>query len=272
MKKIYFILSILAALSFVACEEINDVLEEVDELSTEEVVSGLKTALVVGTDSSVTYLSAVDGYYKNEALKILLPDEADVIIDNLDNQVFQSLGVSDFLQQQVDEMVLRINRSAEDAATEAAPIFKSSITNLTLDKAWDILNGTNPEAKGQAAEFDSLAATHYLMSTTFTQLSGLFQPKINNSLDKPLVAGVSTNQAWDEVQATYNQGAETVAGQILGLQSVNIQLSEHVTNRALDGLFLKVGEEEKKIRRDPLAWATSAVGDILNRVFGDQGK
>lgn len=244
------------ALSVIILNSSCEMLED-SGLGDGEIAEGLKTALEVGTDSSVFKTSALDGYYKNAALKILLPPEAGVIVDNI-NKV--PLG-----SQLLENVILRINRSAEDAAKSAGPIFKSSIKSLSISDALTILRGQNPASKKKSAAFDSTAATAYLRSTTFEQLTEAFSAPINTSLDKEIVGGVSTNEAWNELTSAYNLVAPFIAK-----PKVNTSLSNHVTQKALDGLFLKVGEEEVKIRRNPWKWVTTAVGDILTRVFGSK--
>lgn len=264
LGKIYLIVFI--GVAFASCE----IVENVDDsLSTEEVVEGLKTALMVGTDTSVVKTSKTDGYYKDEVIKILLPEEAQTIYDLKDNALVEALSINDF----IDNMEVSLNRAAEDAASEAKPIFKESITNLSISDGWEILNGKNPAGKKDASvDFDSTAATNYLKSTTYNALNNSFSPKIDVSLDKKLVSVLgndySTNEIWEEIVNPYNDLANTTLGQIAGIETVEVDLSDYVTKKALDGLFIKVGEEEIKIRRDPWAWASTLVGDIFERVFG----
>jgi hypothetical protein len=226
-------------------------------LSNEDIVEGLKTALEVGTDSSVTITSAVNGYYKDKAIKIFLPEEAQIIIDNISSVP----GGADLLEA----VILRINRSAEDAAESATPIFKSAITSLSITDGLSILNGVNPADQSKsAALFDSTAATHYLESTTYDQLVTAFSTPINASLNKKIVGNISTNEAWSDLTTAYN-----VVAPFIGKPTVNTNLGEHVTQKALDGIFLKVSDQERAIRRDPWKWISSAVGDILTKVFGN---
>lgn len=243
-----------------SCEELLNLAD--DGLTNEDVVSGLRTALKVGTDTSVTLTSQIDGYYKDEVIKIMLPPEADIIVDNLDDPLLQAIGID----QLIEDVILRINRSAEHAAPQAKDIFVDAIVNLSIDDGFKILNGQNPNdlKSGMNEEFDSLAATHYLQDETYTQLESAFSPVIGNALHQDLVGGISTMEAWDELTNTYNKVALSFAGQVAGLKPVETELDVFVTQKALDGLFLKVGEEEKKIRRDPYQWAL----DILHRVFG----
>jgi len=186
------------------------------------------------------------------------------------------------LENKFEDVVKAVNRSAENAAKEAAPIFKNAITGLTISQGWDILHGTVPtETKSTVVEdFDSTAATNYLSQKTYDPLTNLYAPKINAALDKDLVGGYSATEAWETLTTTYNNFlartdvqtallAAELLGQDLNLPpSINTDLGVFSTQKALDGLFLMVGKEEIKIRRDPLAWAETLVGDILERVFG----
>ncbi len=231
-------------------------------LTSNEIVEGLKTALKVGADSSVWTTSRLNGFYKDEAIKILLPPEAAVIYENRNNALLRTLG----LDRKIEEAVMALNRAAEDAASEAGPIFKNAITGLSISDGLSILRGKNPSAANNAANFDSTAATGYLRVTTYDQLVAAFSPKINQSLDKKLVGSYSANQIWDGLTRSYNTVAKNSFGVIKAVETVD--LSEYVTERTLDGLFLKVAVEEIKIRRDPWRWAQTSVGNILQRVFG----
>jgi hypothetical protein len=227
-------------------------------LSNSEIAEGLKTALEVGTDSSVFKTSAVDGFYKNAAIKILLPDEAQVIVNNINSVP----GGPDLLEA----VLLRINRSAEDAAKSATPILKDAVRGLTINEALTILNGQNPaSSKKSASSFDSTAATGYLKSKTYVDLTTAFSTPINASLDKKLVGNISTNEAWKNLTSAYNLYASFP---LVNKPTVNTNLGEHVTQKALNGLFYQVGNEEIKIRRDPWKWVTTTVGNILTKVFG----
>ena len=251
----------------VSCDQLVDTLDNVDELTKEEVIDGLKTALNVGTDTTVFSLHQTDGYFKDLLIKILLPEEAQNVLNlAMNNQYVQTIGLDDLLKTQIDEVVLRMNRTAEDAATEAKPIFRDAIVNLSLEQAWDILNGSNPLdslTKKNSVEFDSSAATHYLQAATFTQLQSLYEPKIDAALSKGLVANVSTNQAWEKLTDLYNPVAS-----ILGAKELDPSLTKYVTEKALNGLFIKIAGIEKEIRRDPVSWASQTAQDILEKVFG----
>jgi hypothetical protein len=250
MKKttIIFAFLILIGSSCDSTDEIIEILQN-QPLTETEVIEGLKSALTVGTDTAVSIVSKVDGYYLDELIKIYLPPEADMIIDNADHPLLAAIG----LPELIDEMVLKMNRAAEDAATEALPIFFNAITTMTIQDAFSILEGSDT------------SATHYLREKTFTSLKNTFQPKITNSLDKPLVGTVSASETWSSITTLYNEVANSIAGQLAGLTPVNTELDEYVTGKALNGLFVKVGEEEKDIRTDPLA----RINDILKKVFGN---
>lgn len=149
-------------------------------------------------------------------------------------------------------MVLRINRAAEDAAKEVAPIFVNSITKMTISDAFSILKGSDN------------AATQYLVNTTRTELYNLYKPKIQASTEKDLIAGISTQDSWDALSGKWNSMANSIVGKLAGFKPVNVDLSKHLTNRALDGVFLKVEDEEKKIRTNVSARLTP----LMKKVFG----
>lgn len=230
----------LLSLSFSSCEEVSEILESTG-LTNEEVIQGLKTALNTGTDTSVTTLSKVDGYFKDELVKILLPAEAAPVYD-----VLKSIPGGSLL---IDEAILSINRAAEDAAPQAKDIFVTAITGITIADGFEILNGGDT------------AATIYLQGKTYNPLTDAFKPKIQSSLAKPLILNTSAEEAYALVLKTYNDAS---LGGILWPEIKTNTLTEHVTQKALTGLFFKVGEEEKKIRRDPL----HRVSEILKKVFG----
>jgi len=268
MKKLAVISICLLTVFLNSCELLNNTDEG---LSTEEVIEGLKTALIVGTDTTVVKTSAVDGYYGDPLLRIPLPEEADIIVNNLDNPILSTLGLTEAIEQKLDDVVLSINRAAEDAASDAGPIFKYAINSLTIEDAWDILNGINPASGTKADEFDSTAATAYLKSTCYDPLMEAFSPYINSALDKDIsVLGFSANDAWTSLTSLYNQAANSALDIFDNLKPVNTDIGEYTLGKALDGLFLKVGEEEVKIRLDPWAWASETVGKILTKVFGNK--
>ena len=231
----------VSLLSFQSCAEASKILEDLG-LTNDEVVQGLKEALNVGTDTSITKLSASNGYFKDQVVKILLPKEAEPVYN-----VLSSIPGGQIL---LDNAVLAINRAAEDAAPEAKTIFVSAITGISIADGFTILKGGDT------------AATVYLSSKTRTPLIDLFRPKIQTSLSKPLLLNTSAEKAYGDLINAYNNAS---LGGILWPQIKTNSLSAHVTEKALDGLFVKVGDEERKIRRDPM----HRVSEILQKVFGE---
>ncbi len=213
-------------------------------LSEEEVVNGLKEALMTGAKNSAQRLAAENGYFGDEAIKILLPDDAKMIIDNI-----SKLPGGDKL---VQDVVLRINRAAEDAAKEVAPVFVNSVKQMTIKDAFNILNGADN------------AATSYLKSTTYSELYALYKPKIQASTEKKIVGNISTKESWVALTGKWNSLANSVAGRLASLKPVNSDLDDYLTNRALSGMFMKVEIEELKIRKE----TSARISPILQRVFG----
>ena len=237
-------------MSFSSCdvaENLVNILDDEMPLTEQEVVKGLKEALRVSTDTAVSVVSALNGYHGDEIIKILLPPEADIIVRNMNHPLLKAIGITDM----INDVILRMNRAAENAAKQATPIFTNAVRNMTIQDAFSILKGSDT------------SATHYFRKKTHLQLKNAFKPKIRNSLNKPLVANVSASKAWNTLTSGYNE----VANLVPGWNKVNVDLDEYVTGKALNGLFLKVAEQEKEIRTDPVA----RVNDILRRVFGNSG-
>ena len=237
MKIKYILLTVIASACTTA--QINQAISTANKsiggeapLTTEEVTSGLKEALINGISNGSDQASQVDGYFGNQAIKILFPPDVKKVEDKL-----RQVG----LGNEVDKFVMTLNRGAEDAAKEAKPIFVSAIRSMTIDDAWGILKGNDD------------AATQYLIRTTSGQLKEKFSPVIQNSLDK-----VNATKYYGDLVNTYNK--------IPFVEKVNPDLNEYATDQAIEGLFLLVANEEKKIREDPLARTT----DLLRRVFGAQ--
>jgi hypothetical protein len=231
---------IIGMFTLTSCEKALKALEDAG-LSNEEVIQGLKSALNVGSDTSVTTLSKINGYYKDEFVKILLPEEAQPVY-----AVISRIPGGNIL---LDNAVQSINRAAEDAAPEAKVIFTDAITNITITDGFNILSGGDT------------AATVYLSNKTFSPLTDAFKPKINASLSKPLLFNTSAEESYSKLLNAYNTAS---LGGILWPEIKTNSLSEHVTQKALNGLFFKVADQERKIRRNPL----HQVNDILKKVFG----
>lgn len=275
LKQIIIILSSIVLLSSECVQDLPS------ELTEDEIIDGLKTALTVGTDSSSTALSLVNGYYGDALVKIPLPDEALKIQSDVNAILSLAPSLSSYLNldKQFENVVKSINRAAEDAAKDAAPIFKNAITDLSIAQGWEILNGQVPDDQTKAGGFDSTAATQYLSNKTFSPLTDLYAPKIDLALDKDLGLGFSANQAWTTLRTNYNNAVSTITGNILLNSALNLtgysleplqteSIGVFATQKALGGLFFKVGETEKRIRRDPWEWISTTVGDILTKVFG----
>lgn len=198
-----------------------------DEATT---ASGLKEALSVGTENAVRSLSKTNGYFGNELVKIMMPDKLRNVADVLRRVGFQS---------QVDEFVLSMNRAAEKAAPQAASIFGDAIKEMSFDDARKILAGGDT------------SATEYFKGKTHDRLYTAFRPVVSSSMDQ-----VGTTKAYKNMIGKYES--------LPFMSSESLDLDNYVTNKALDGLFLMVGQEEKKIRTDPAARVT----DLLKTVFG----
>lgn len=213
-------------------------------LTQAEIVAGLKEALKVGTNKASQQLSATNGYYGDLAVRILLPDEAQVITRNISKLPGG--------QTMVDNVVRGINAAASDAASETAPIFIDAITSMTIQDGAKILAGGNT------------AATAYFKQKTRPQLKKLFASKIDASLQKKIVGNVSAQSSWNTMTTQWNNVAGSVVGQVAGLTTVQTDLSDYLTDKALDGLFTKVGEQETAIRTK----ASARTSAILQKVFG----
>ena len=199
----------------------------------EDMTAALKEALIIGVQKGSAALSKEDGFFKNDLLKILLPPEAEKV-----EKTLRSLG----LGNQVDEAILSMNRGAEDACKEAAGIFVDAVKTMNVEDVVSILKGSDT------------AGTQYLRQATTMSLTNKFRPIIENSLDK-----VNANKHWATIITAYNK---------VSLKKINPDLTAYVTDRAVGGIFYQIGEEEKKIRRDPLA----RTSELLKRVFGNFAK
>lgn len=264
MKKLLGLVLIACTFYLSACtkEEVSSYLAS-KELSDEEIADGLKTALKVGTDTAVSRLNVTDGYFKDLAVKVLLPEEMQQTITTLKSK--SVLGVSGaslydtFLKSKENDLILGINRAAEKVAGQATPLFVNAITNMTIMDAKDILFG------------EDTAATHYLRQNTFNGLVDVFSPEMKKALDEVKIGSKSVSSLWTDYVNTYN-GLITNplnVNNILGLEPyTETDLSAFATKKGLNGLFKKVADQEKQIRIDPLARVT----DVLADVFGELDK
>jgi Protein of unknown function (DUF4197) len=232
IKKIYFSLAVIVVL-FSGCDTAKSILNSAGSggLTNTEVVQGLKDALRVGTDSATYHLGLLNGFFKDDMIKILMPPEAQKV-----EKTLRDVGLGSV----VDKAVLSMNRSAEDAAKYAAPIFLNAIKQMTIQDAFGILRG------------DDRAATNYLKRTTSAQLTAAFTPVISKSLEF-----TDATKYWKDVFTTYNRFSSN---------PVNTDLTAYVCQKALDGLFYHIALEEQQIRKDPAARVT----DILKKVFASR--
>lgn len=233
MKKLA--IGILIGVLGFGCAEMTQVMEEVNEmastpsLTNDEVVRGLKQALEIGAKNSTGLASKVDGYYKNPAIFIPFPPEAIKVKEKV-----EALGMG----SQVEKFEMTMNRAAETAAKEAAPIFINAITSMTIADGFAILKGGDN------------AATNYLIDKTSSHLKVKFNPVVKNAINQ-----VQVTKYWNPIISTYNK--------IPFVDKMNPDLDDYITTKAMDGLFLMIEKEEKKIRTNPMARVT----DLLKKVF-----
>lgn len=195
-----------------------------------EIGQGLKQALEIGTSKGADQLSAKDGFLGNLAVKILFPPEAQKV-----EKTLRSIGMGSL----ADNVITSLNRAAEDAAKEAKPIFLSAIKQMTIADATNILLGNND------------AATAYFKRVTTSQLTAKFSPIVTSSLSK-----VGATKYWGDAASKYNK--------LPLVKPVNADLSEYVTQKAIDGMFIQVAQEELDIRNNLGARSTT----LLQKVFG----
>ena len=190
----------------------------------------LKQALQIGTENAAKLTGRTDGYFKNQAIKIIMPEKLKTLERGL-----RAVGYD----RQVDDLILKMNRAAERAAPAARKIFWDAIGEMTIDDGRKILNGPGT------------AATDYFKGKTTSQLTAAFSPVVHRTMGE---VGVTTQY-------------QDLFGRAQGVPLLNLEafdLDHYVVGRALDGLFHMVGDEEKKIRTNPSARVT----DLLREVFG----
>ncbi len=236
----FFAVVTLVALPASACAGFMDTLTQGIEkfrgtgsgLDDSTIVKGLKEALATGTARAVKSVSQRDGYFGNEAIKILVPEKLRTATSLLGRFGFQ---------QQVDDLELRMNRAAEKAAPMATDYFVSALKQMTFEDARQILNGGNT------------AATEYFRSKTGDKIFAAFKPVVTSSMQDVGVVN------------SYGQFLKKLQAVPFGSAAVeSLDLDSYVTGKAVDGLFTMLGEEEKKIRTDPAARGT----ELLRKVFG----
>ncbi len=245
MKNKLMTFTVAMTMIFASCDELTNIAETATSvvgegggetaapaLTNDEVIAGLKEALTVGINKGSGLASATDGFFKNPAIKLPFPPDAQKVKDKAID-----LG----LQNKVDQFELTLNRAAEEATKEAGPIFIQAIKDMSIGDGFTILKG------------EDNAATNYLRDKTTSKLVSAFSPKVKAAIDK-----VQLTKYWTPLTKAYNS-----ANILTGGSDVNTDLNAFITERAIEGLFLLVEKEEKNIRKDPLARAT----DILKKVF-----
>ena len=268
MKTRIFVFVCFLSVFCFSCSFLEDVfgqLPDDDPFTNAEAVEAMKAALNKGAESSSAQLNQKDAYYKTE-LKIPLPEEAENVrnfINKLENSGKFGELLSGFSDKLFETVIESVNRSAEHAAKEVVPVFSNAITSMTVQDGIKIVTGEDD------------AATVYLKEKTYSQLMVLYQPKMDKVLGTDLIGSVSANDAWASLTSKYNNIHDSIMENVftkIAVEALNIpipepintNLSEYVTGKALDGVFVKVAEEEAKIRENPLGYAS----DIIKKVFG----
>lgn len=239
MKRISLYFTALVIICLSGCDvqsqnKIGNILKNIPVNGTPtslEIGEGLKQALEFGTSAGADRLSAKDGFFGNLAIKILFPPEAQKV-----EKTLRSVG----LNALADNVILTINRAAEDAAKEAKPIFISAIKQMTIADATNILLSGNKDA-----------ATQYFKRVTTVQLMEKFRPVITASLSK-----VGATKYWGDAATAYNK--------LPLVKPINTDLASYVAQKAIDGMFIQVAQEELKIRDNISARSTN----LLQKVFG----
>jgi hypothetical protein len=238
---IKYLIGVIFIVSLISCEVINTALQTVDGsnnsskpgLTNDEVISGLKEALNVGIKNSVSLTSITDGFLKNDAIRIVFPQDAIKIKEK---------AIEFGMSGQVEKFETTLNRAAEEATKEALPIFKDAILSMSVQDGFSILKGGDG------------AATKFLKEQTTAKLVSAFSPKVKEATSK-----VKLTDSWTPIITRYNQAMTLTGG-----QKLNPDLDAYITQKAIDGLFFMVEKEENKIRKDP----TARVTDLLMKVFG----
>jgi hypothetical protein len=239
MKKIILVGALMISINSCQSQNFGNILKQANDvlngttsgpLTTEEIGRGLKEALTVGIKNSSAQASAIDGFLGNQTIKLLFPPEAQKV-----EQKLRSIG----LGNECDKFITSLNRGAEKATEKAVPIFVDAIAKMTIQDALGILQGNKD------------AATEYLKRTSSMALATAFAPVMQEAINS-----TGATKMYGDIASTYHRIPFT--------QKVNPDLQQYATQKAIDGLFLLVAQEEQKIRENP----TARVSDILKRVFG----
>ncbi len=234
-----WLLIIGVALSLSSCDSLFQVMEDAggviqENILTEgEAAGGLKEALTAGVTTGTSFLGKTDGFLKNELYKVLLPPE----VRDLEQKIQGNMFTQALLGKHINNLVTAMNRGAENAMTEAKPIFVNAITSMTITDALNIVTGGDG------------AGTNYLKRVTSTQLQAKFQPVIKKSLDQ-----VNATQPWKDISTLYNQ---------FMAKQITTDLDAYVTEKAMTALFTEINKQENLIRANPVERTT----DLLKKVF-----
>lgn len=236
MKRFFVFLLATSLFTLSGCAELEQIASQLPNaggaITNADIAAGLKEALDKGIDQQVSKLTQTDGFYKNELVKILLPEE----LQKVDNTL-RKIGLGNL----ADEGLKMMNRAAEDAVKEATTIFVDAVKNMTFNDAKNILLGADN------------AATNYLQRTTSTQLYTKFNPVIKSSFDK-----VGAGKIWSTIITKYNT--------LPLVEDVNPDLTDYVTNKALEGVFTMIAKEEIEIRHN----INERTSTLLKKVFALQ--
>lgn len=233
-----WILGTAIAVLFTSCDVLMQAASATLIPTNDEVVKGLKEALVNGVSSGTSNLNKRGAFFSNAALKILLPPEVRAVESKIRNNTL----LNTLIGGQLDKCVQAMNDGAENAMLKALPVFKDAVMNMSFSDAMGILKGGNG------------AATNYLRNTTTTALHTAFKPVIQTALDEVKIA-----QYWEPIVKNINTYKS-----LLGLtKDINPDLTMYVTERATYGLFTEIEKEENAIRQDPAKRSS----EILKKVF-----
>jgi hypothetical protein len=240
-SKILVISSLLVFITLTSCDTLNQTAQAAAQPAQTiptnlEIGNGLKQALEIGTGKSADQLSALNGFFGNAAIKILFPPEAQKA-----EKTLRGLGMGKLC----DNVILSLNRAAEDAAKQAKPIFVSAIKQMTLQDVTNILLGS-PDA-----------ATQYFERATTAQLSAKFKPVIQTSLNK-----VNATKYYSDAAVAYNK--------VPFVKKLNPDISDYATQKAISGLFIQIAKEELNIRQNLGARTTPLLQKVFS--FADKNK
>ena len=234
MKNLLLLLGCFTLISCAELQQVANQLPNVGQNQTLDISGGLKEALNNGISKQVSKLTSVDGFFKNEMVKILLPEELQKV-----DKTLRQIGMGSL----ADEGLKVLNRAAEDAVKESTPIFVDAVKNMSFTDAKNILMGNEN------------AATSYLQNSTTTALYAKFNPVIKNSFTK-----VGADKIWNQIITKYNA--------VPLVKKVNPDLTDYTTNKALEGVFKMIAVEEKNIRTN----ISARTSTLLQNVFAMQDK